>query len=209
MLGSQAAQVTEGDSSTEIVLGMSTVLTGAAANLGRDMQRGILVGLERENRGGGANGRKLRLIALDDGYEPARTAPNMRQLIEKGNVLAVIGNVGTPTAIVAVQLVDEGKTLLFPPFAGGPILRNDPPDRYVINFRAGYAEETTAMIDALIDIAGLRPEEIAFFTQRDNSGFAMGTAALERHGLEDLGTVLHTVYERNTLAVEGAVGRTS
>ena len=69
-LGSQVVQATEIDSSAEIVLGMSTVLKGAAANLGRDMQKGILVGLERENRVGGVNGRKLRLIALDDGYEP-------------------------------------------------------------------------------------------------------------------------------------------
>jgi hypothetical protein len=94
-LAIQVAQATETDSSAEIVLGMSTVLTGAAANLGRDMQKGILAGLKRENRVGGVNGRKLRLIALDDGYEPTRTAPNMRQLIEKDNVLAVIGNVGT------------------------------------------------------------------------------------------------------------------
>jgi|SRR5271165_1135969 len=63
-LGIQAAQATE----TDFVLGMSTVLTGAAANLGRDMQKGILVGLERQNRVGGVNGHKLRLIALDDGY---------------------------------------------------------------------------------------------------------------------------------------------
>ena len=46
-LGSQVVQATEIDSSAEIVLGMSAVLTGAAANLGRDMQKGILVGLER------------------------------------------------------------------------------------------------------------------------------------------------------------------
>jgi branched-chain amino acid transport system substrate-binding protein len=55
------------------------------------------------------------------------------------------------------------------------------------------------------NIVGLRPEEIAFFTQRDNSGFAMGVAALERHGLKDPGAILHTVYARNTLVVEGAV----
>ena len=176
-LGSREAQAAEADSPAEIVLGMSTVLTGNAGNLGKDMQRGILAGLERANRNGGVNGRKLRLITLDDGYEPTRTGPNMRQLIEKDNVLAIIGNVGTPTAIVSVPLVNEQKTLLFAPFSGGPILRNNPPDRYVINFRAGYAEETAAMIDALIDIAGLKPEEIAFFTQRDSygdAGFTLG-----------------------------------
>jgi hypothetical protein len=76
------------------------------------MQRGILVGLDRANRNGGLDGRKLRLIALDDGYEPARTAPNMRQLIENDHVLAIIGNAGSPTAIVAVPLANEQRTLL-------------------------------------------------------------------------------------------------
>jgi branched-chain amino acid transport system substrate-binding protein len=168
-LGSRdAAQAAEVDSPAEIVLGMSTALTGNAGSLGKDMQRGILAGLERANRNGGVNGRKLRLITLDDGYEPTRTAPNMLQLIEKDNVLAIIGNVGTPTAIVAVPLANDQRILLFAAYSGAPILRYHPPDHYVINFRAGYAEETTEMIDALIDIAGLKPEEIAFFTQRDS-----------------------------------------
>jgi branched-chain amino acid transport system substrate-binding protein len=172
------------------------------------MQRGILAGLNRANRNGGINARKLRLIALDDAYEPSRTAPNMLRLIKKDNVLAIIGNVGTPTAAVAVPLANDQKTLLFAAFSGGPILRNDPADRYVINFRAGYAEEATAMIDALIDVAGLRPEEIAFFTQRDeydDVGFAVGLVALQRHGLKDSKTILHVGYVGNTLAVESAV----
>ena len=80
-LGSRPTQAAEA-SPGEIVLGMSTVLTGAASDLGKDMQRGILAGFERANRTGGVSGRKLRLIALDDGYVPARTAVNMRQLIE-------------------------------------------------------------------------------------------------------------------------------
>jgi branched-chain amino acid transport system substrate-binding protein len=207
-LVSPEGKAAEADSSSEILLGMSTVLTGNAGNLGKDMQRGILTGLERANRNGGVNGRKLRLITLDDGYEPTRTGPNLRRLIEKDHVLAIIGDVGTPTAIVAVPLVNEEKILLFAPFSGGPIVRNDPPDRYVINFRAGYAEETAAMIDALIGIAGLKLEEIAFFTQRDSygdAGFTLGMDALQRHGLRDPKTVLHVGYERNTLAVESAV----
>jgi ABC-type branched-subunit amino acid transport system substrate-binding protein len=60
----------------EIVLGMSTALSGPAADLGQDMRRGVLAGFERANRAGGVNGRKLRLVALDDGYEPSRTAPS-------------------------------------------------------------------------------------------------------------------------------------
>jgi branched-chain amino acid transport system substrate-binding protein len=93
-------------------------------------------------------------------------------------------------------------------YAVSAVLKNDPADRCVINFRAGYAEEATAMIDALIDVAGLRPEEIAFFTQRDeydDVGFGVGLVALQRHGLKDSKTVLHVGYVGNTLAVESAV----
>lgn len=195
-------------SAPEILLGMSTVLSGPAANLGLDMRQGVLTGIERANRAGGVHGRRLRLIALDDGYEPARTAPNMRQLIEKENVLAVIGNVGTPTAVAAIPIANETKTLLYAPFTGAGVLRKTPPDRYVINFRASYAEETGAMVDALINGAGLRVEDIAVFTQRDaygDAGYAGTLAALKRHGLTNENAVLHVRYERNTLAVENAL----
>jgi branched-chain amino acid transport system substrate-binding protein len=198
----------ETGSPSEIVLGMSTALTGSAQNLGRDMELGVLAGLDRANRDGGIHDRKIRLITLDDGYEPTRTAPNTERLIEKENVLAIVGNVGTPNAIVAVPLANEQKTLLFAPFSGGPILRNEPPDRYVINFRASYTEEIAAIVNALIVVAGLKPTDIAFFTQRDtygDAGFTIGLVALHRYGLVDSRAILHTGYERNTLAVEGAV----
>ncbi len=73
---------------------------------------------ERANRNGGVHAHKLRLIALDDAYEPVRTGSNMLRLIETDNVLAVIGNVGTPTAAVAVPLANDQKTLLFGAFSG-------------------------------------------------------------------------------------------
>jgi branched-chain amino acid transport system substrate-binding protein len=194
------------DSQSDIVLGMSTVLSGANANLGEETQRGVLAGLERVNRKGGINGRKLRLITLDDGLEPARAAPNMRKLIENDHVLAVVSNVGSPTATVEVPLADELKTLLFALYSGAPVLRENPPDRYVINFRAGYAEEIKSMLDALIGIDGLKPEEIAFFTQND-FGLNLAIEFLDPYGLRNPGAVQLLSYERNTLAVEGAVAR--
>jgi ABC-type branched-subunit amino acid transport system substrate-binding protein len=194
--------------SDEILLGMSTALTGPTAELGRDMRDGVLTGLERANRAGGIRGRQLRLITLDDGYEPSRAAPNMRRLIEEEQVLAVIGNVGTPTAIASLPLIRKHRTLFFAPFTGAGVLRQTPPDRYVINFRAGYAEEIAAIVDTLIGKGGLKPTEIAFFTQRDgygDAGYAGGFAALKRHGLRDEQDVLHVRYPRNTLAVENAL----
>ncbi|NOY13328.1 MAG: ABC transporter substrate-binding protein [Deltaproteobacteria bacterium] len=192
----------------ELLLGMSTALSGPLAEIGVELRRGVLAGLERANRSGGIHGRRLHLIVLDDGYEPARAAPNVQRLLDEFQVQALIGNVGTPTAIASIPIARDRRTLFFAPFSGAGVLRRDPPDRYVINYRASYAEEIEAMVDALIDIGGLRPEEIAFFTQRDSygdAGYVGGFQALKKHGLKNELSILHVRYQRNTMAVENAL----
>lgn len=190
------------------VLGMSTVLSGPAAHLGINMRNGILAALKEINLQGGIQGRSLCLISLDDGYEPEKTVANMHRLIEQDNVLAIIGNVGTPTAIASVPIANRSRVPFFGAFSGAGILRRIPPDRYVINFRASYAEETATMVQALIKYGGLQPEEIAFFTQRDaygDSGFVGGVAALRQNGLKDETQITHGRYERNSLAIENGL----
>lgn len=192
----------------QLVLGMSTALTGPAEDLGKNMRLGVLAALEHANQAGGVHGCQLRLIALDDAYEPIRTAPNMRHLIEVEKVLAVIGNVGTPTAVAAIPIANEDHTLFFGPYTGASMMRKTPPDRYVIHYRASYAEEIDQMVEAVVADGGLEPEDIAFFTQRDaygDAGFAAGVAALKRCGLRAESKIQHVRYERNTIAVENAL----
>ncbi len=172
------------------------------------MKKGVEAFFHHVNQSGGVHGDTLRLLALDDGYEPARAAPNMRRLIDDEKVLAVIGNVGTPTAIVTVPIAQEKRTLLFGAFTGAGVLRKTPPDRYIMNYRASYAEETAAMIDGLLGI-GIKPEEIAFFTQRDgygDAGFQGASKALEARGFMDVRKLAHGRYTRNTTHVEDALG---
>ena len=192
----------------KILLGMSTALTGPAEDLGRDMRLGVEAAFSEVNRRGGIHGQQLQLIALDDGYEPDRAVPNMRTLIDQHKVVAIIGNVGTPTAVASIPIAIESETPFYGAFTGAGVLRKNPPDRYVINFRASYAEETAAMVDGLIQHAGLKPDEIAFFTQRDaygDAGFSGGVQALHRHGLTNDLDIAHGRYERNTVAVEKAL----
>ena len=192
----------------DLLFGMSTVLSGPASELGLNVKAGVEAAFLEANQAGGVSGHKLKLLALDDGYEPARTAPNMHKLIEEHQVLGIIGNVGTPTAVVAMPIANSSQTLFFGAFTGASLLRKTPPDRYVFNYRASYAQETAAMVDALVDVVGLRPEEIAFFTQRDaygDSGFVSGVEALKNHGLVSEANIIHGRYERNTDIVENAL----
>ncbi len=192
----------------EIVLGMSTALSGPTAYLGVNMRDGVEAALDEINEKGGIHGYTLRLICLDDGYEPKRTIPNIYRLVEREKVLSIIGNVGTPTAVTAIPIVQKLKVLFFGAYTGAGVLRKTPPDRYVINYRASYAEETASMIQHLIESANLQPEEIAFFTQRDafgEAGYSGGINALKKYGLKNEWKIAHGRYDRNTLAVENAL----
>ncbi|WP_417761426.1 ABC transporter substrate-binding protein [Shewanella sp.] len=191
-----------------IKVGMSAALTGPASALGNGVRDGIESYFKRVNAAGGVNGNMIELTALDDGYEPDRAAPNMDQLIDQGKVLAVLGNVGTPTAIVTVPIANAKKTLLFGAYTGAGVLRKSPPDRYIINYRASYAEETAAMVKGLL-ASGIKAEEIAFFTQNDgygDAGYNGGIAALKAEGFNDTDKLAHGRYPRNTTNVEQGLG---
>ncbi len=189
---------------SEIKVGMTTALSGPASALGKGVKLGVDAYFNKVNKQGGVNGNQLTLHALDDGYEPKKAAPNMSTLIDKTQVLAVIGNVGTPTAIVTVPKANTNKTLLFGAFTGAGVLRKSPPERYIINYRASYAEETAAMISGLLSI-GIKPKEIAFFTQNDgygDAGYYGGISALKAKGFAHSETLAHGRYTRNTTNVE-------
>jgi branched-chain amino acid transport system substrate-binding protein len=196
-----------GVTDTEIAFGMAAPFSGPAKELGRGMKTGIDLAFAATNDAGGVNGRKLRLIALDDGYEPDRTRTVMKELAETRNVFGFIGNVGTPTAEVAVPYTLEKKMLFFGPFTGAGLLRRDPPDRYVFNYRASYAEETAATVRYLVDVRRIPPGEIAVFAQQDGYGDAgfNGVAKMMRKYNRNPERTLRVGYKRNTTDVAEAV----
>jgi ABC-type branched-subunit amino acid transport system substrate-binding protein len=174
------------------------------------MKLGIEAAFNVANASGGVHGRQLRLIAADDGYEPTRTAETMKQLYDRDQVFGLVGNVGTPTAAVALPYALEHKMLFFGAFTGASLLRNDPPDRYVFNYRASYAEETAAVVNYLVKVRRLKPEQIAVFAQQDSYGDA-GFAGVEKaiRSLQggNQSTILRLNYQRNTMNVDEAVAQ--
>src|SRR6516165_88918 len=199
-----------GVTNSEIRFGISAPFTGAAKELGQNMKRGIEMAFNVANANGGVYGRQLRLVAADDGYEPARAAATMKQLYEGDQVFGLVGNVGTPTAVVALPYALDRKMLFFGAFTGAGLLRNDPPDRYVFNYRASYAEETAAVVNYLVKVRHLLPEQIAVFAQQDAYGDA-GFAGVEKairvlRGGND-SPILRLNYQRNTVDVDDAVAQ--
>ncbi len=204
----QTATPVRGVTGEEIRFGISAPLSGPAKDLGQQMRLGIEAAFQAENDDGGVNGRMLRLIAADDGYEPARTAETMKQLYERDQVFGFIGNVGTPTAVVAAPYALQHRALFFGAFTGANLLRRDPPDRYIFNYRASYAEETGAVVHYLIKVRKLKPEQIAVFAQQDSygdSGYSGVEKAMRTIRGGNGGYILRVGYARNTIDVDTAI----
>jgi eukaryotic-like serine/threonine-protein kinase len=199
-------QRVRGVTDTEVLMGMSAAFSGPSQELGTRMKLGISTGFSEVNAAGGVNGRQLKLVALDDGYEGSRALENMAELIEPRAVFGVIGNVGTPTAKETVPYAVKNRMLFFGAFTGAALLRKDPPDRYVFNYRASYQDETAKMIHYLLVVKRIDPRSIVVFAQHDaygDAGYDGATKGIRKAGHADV-DLLRVDYERNTVDVDAA-----
>ena len=191
----------------EIVFGISGPFTGPSKELGRGVRTGMELAFQSTKEAGGVHGRAVRLDVRDDGYEPDRTAANVRDMLDKQAVFGFAGVVGTAPCDKVLPLALDARRVFFAPYTGARFLRKTPPDRYVFNYRAGYDDETAVTVRYLIAKRRIKPEQIAVFSQSDafgDAGFAGVEKALRKAGHDPAGT-LHVRYERNTVEIDAAV----
>lgn len=184
-----------------IVFGQSAALSGNARELGVNMNRGVLAAFEEANRAGGIHGRPLRLIVEDDRYEGELAVEKTRKLIGQG-VFALIGAVGTPTSRVAWRIASDARVPYIGAFTGAGLLRG-PDQRYVVNLRASYIQETEEMVERLTSDLGFR--RIAILHQDDSYGQAGLVGVVRALDKRALGLVGQGTYVRNTVAVKRAL----
>jgi len=162
-VGTERACVATSDS--PIRIGMSGPFQGPSAELGIEMRRGISALFQSVNESGGVHGRELQLIAENDNYDPDDAAAAVHSLLDiqetspgadepdvrgPNGVFALLGSIGTPTMLRTAPLADKNEVVFFAPFTGAQTyLRDGTNSPYVYNYRAGYFEETQAMIDYL------------------------------------------------------------
>jgi len=186
--------------STELVLGQSAPLSGPSAMLGSEYREGALAYFAEMNRQGGVHGKLLRLLSLDDRYEPPLTLRNTKQLIERDKVFALFGYVGTPTVKAVLPLIEKQKIPLIAPLTGAQLLRQ-PHRPMVFNLRTSYHMEIDRMVDYLVRSGRHR---VAVVYQNDafgQDGLRGALKALRRHGLKP---VTSASVERNSSQTNGA-----
>lgn len=188
-----------GVTSNEIRIGQSAVFSGNSASLGLEMKEGIDACFKAVNARGGIGGRSLRLVTLDDGYEPDRCAANTTKLVNDG-VLALLGFVGTSTCNAALPIFTASKVPFIGAYTGASSLRT-PFNPHIFNVRASYIDEGPHIVKQL---AVAKNPKIAIFHQSDAYGIAVRESieiALKAQGLTPVAV---TTVERNSVDVRRA-----
>lgn len=196
-----AGAADNGITDTTVRLGMSTPLSGPTGAYGKAMREGIETYFAQVNARGGVAGRRLELVAVDDGYETKAAVENAKQLIDNEKVFALMGFYGTSPTEAVIPVLESRRVPLIGTISGAEVLRS-PASPYMFHLRASYNDETAEIVKSLTTLGMQR---IAVFYQDDGFGMAglKGvTQALARHQLKPVAVAS---VPRNSVEVDEAV----
>jgi branched-chain amino acid transport system substrate-binding protein len=128
-----------------VKIGQIAALSGASAQSGEAIARGIQIAIDEINaKGGVLGGRMLELVQRDDESNPPKGIVAARELIFKEKVAAIFGGIDTPVGMAMVPILNKEKMIHMGVWAAGTgITRNGATPNYVFRVSA---------VDALVDV---------------------------------------------------------
>nr|WP_263326602.1 ABC transporter substrate-binding protein [Neobacillus sp. Marseille-Q6967] len=160
----------QGVTSDEILIGHIAPQTGNAAIYDL-VRKGIDSYFKYVNENGGVNGRKLKLIAYDDQYQPAKTVQAAKRLVEEEKVFAMVANVGTaPNLAIKDYIIEKGIPMVLTG-TGVDAFVNPPIANYMGSDIVNYGIEAQIFLDYAVNELGAK--KIALSYQNDDYGKAI------------------------------------
>ena len=197
------AQV-KGVTPTEIRIGVHLDLSGPLTFWGVPMRNGHLMRAEEQNAKGGVHGRKINVIVEDNAYDPKKGVLATQKLIQKDEVFAMVGVLGTPIALAAMPMViDAGVPHMFP---GSPHRAMfEPYHKLKFTLSAAYDDMVRAGVKHMVEKLGKK--RIAIMYQDDDFGKDIRDAALAQAKKMNVPVVSVTSYKRGDTAFSSQVAR--
>lgn len=150
----------QGVSASEIVIGTHQDLSGPIKGWGVPVANGMKMAVEEINAAGGINGRKIRLVVEDSGYDPKKAVLASQKLIERDKIFAMVGPMGSPTVLAAQDiLLDAGVLQLFPLTSAEFTFKFDPAkpqERLKFNNLLPYVESTRAALKYMMELKNFK-----------------------------------------------------
>jgi branched-chain amino acid transport system substrate-binding protein len=166
--GSSAlAQKVPGVTDTEVVIGITTPLSGPAAAWGTTAL-GAEAWAKHVNSQGGVNGRQIKIVMRDDGYNPGRAVANVTEL--KDQVFAIVGLLGTAVLNANKDAVAEAKIPVIWPYGNPQVFAKQPRDkvRGIFMVYPDYGDEGEFLVQQAARLE--KAKKVAAFYQNDDYG---------------------------------------
>ena len=168
--GTATSESSTGDSTgvseNEIVIGSFGPLTGPAALWG-NIVKGMDAYFKMVNEEGGINGKQIKFVMKDDAYDPSRTVPAVREMVQKDEVFAFVGGIGTAPCMSVLDYIVEENIPWISPITGAthwsiPLKEN------VFSVLPYYIDE--GIIQAKYAVDSLGTDKIGIIYQNDDVG---------------------------------------
>ena len=195
---------TQGVSKTEIVLGTEQDLSGPIVAFSKQLKNGMEMRVEEINAAGGINGRKLKLIVEDHGYDPKKAVLATQKLVQKDKIFAMVGSIGTAPAMAAMPILfDKNIPHLFPLTAAREMY--EPLHRLKYSFAATYFDQMRAGVKHIVKLKGYK--KVCTLYQDDDFGLEVMRGA--EAGLKEMNQVLaeKTTYKRGATDFSSQVAK--
>lgn len=190
----------QGVTKNEILLGTAQDLSGPIVALSKPAVNGMRMRVDEVNEAGGINGRKLKLMVEDHGYDPKKAVLAAQKMIQKDRIFAFVGSIGTPPAMAVMPILFEKNIPhLFPLTAARQM--HEPLHKLKFALNATYYDQVRAGLKYLVKQKGLK--RICTIYQDDDYGLEVmrgGEAALKELGMS---------YAERTTYKRGATDFTS
>ena len=167
LIAGTAAAQTQGVSKNEILLGTIQDMSGPLATYSKPLVNGMLMRIDEINADGGINGRKLRLIVEDSGYDPKKGLLGAQKLVQRDKVFAVVGTSGTAVNLATIPIQSEKGVFNFLPLTAARQMY-DPPTPYKWSFAAPYYEQVRAGTKYMVKTKGYK--RVCVLYQDDDFG---------------------------------------
>ncbi|MEZ5730436.1 MAG: ABC transporter substrate-binding protein, partial [Burkholderiaceae bacterium] len=156
-----------GASDAEIVIGQSLPYSGPLSMLG-SLGKTATAWFEKINSEGGINGRKVRLISLDDGYSPPKTVEATRRLVERDGVLLIFGTVGTASNMAIRRYLNAHKVPQMLIMTGSSHWNDPKGHPWTISAMMSYPSEARMYARHMLE--SVKEPRIAILSQNDDFG---------------------------------------
>jgi len=175
---------TPGVTDTEVVIGLTTPLSGPAAVWGTTALAAE-AWAKYINEQGGVQGRKIKTVVRDDSYNPGKAVANVNEF--KDSVFAVVGLLGTAVLNANKDNIAEAKLPTIWPYGNPQVFAKQPREkiRTVFMVYPDYADEGEFLIQQAAKLEGTK--KVAVFFQNDDYG--KGGLEGVRRGLKKLSGV--------------------